>query len=124
MMANPAKANGSACNDGDACTTPDTCDGSGTCTGGSLCGNNTVDGACGEQCDGTDDGACPNHCLSDCSCAPEPNCAGDPTRTIFLGGPETSACHDFDGNQTLSVFGFDIGHVDTACFNIGGRIRI
>lgn len=76
---------GSPCSDGQACTTGDICDGSGTCGGSSTCGNNVVDAGCGEQCDGSDDGACPGTCLLDCTCLGAPACEGDPSRTVFVG---------------------------------------
>jgi hypothetical protein len=111
------ETSGSSCNDSNACTLNDQCDGAGNCTGGPSCGNDTVDAGCNEQCDGSDDGACPNHCLSDCSCAPDPTCTGDPSRTVFVGGPETSGCHDFDGNQIVCNQAFILGKGGvTSCF--------
>lgn len=111
------EASGSACTDGSACTVNDQCDGAGNCTGGSTCGNDTVDAGCGEQCDGSDDTACPNHCLSDCSCAPEPTCTGDPSRTVFAGGPGNSGCHTYDDNQIVCNQAFILGQGGvTSCF--------
>jgi hypothetical protein len=105
------EASGGGCTDGDACTVNDTCNGSGMCTGGSTCGDDIVQGACGEQCDGSDDGACENRCLPDCSCAVEPTCTG---RTVFAGGPQTSACHTFDDNQALCEQAFHVGGAGVA----------
>src|SRR5262249_40522794 len=34
-----------------------------------VCGDDETTVAVGEQCDGTDDTACPGRCLGDCSCA-------------------------------------------------------
>ncbi len=39
----------------------------------SICGNNVKEGS--EQCDGSDDSACPDHCQPDCTCQP-PECSG------------------------------------------------
>jgi hypothetical protein len=106
--------NASPCDDGDPCTASGLCDGSGTCVSDTLCGNDVLDGSCGELCDGSDDDACPGHCLGDCSCAPEPTCVGDPSRTVYLGGPETGACHQFDGNQALCEQAFHLGNAGVA----------
>jgi cysteine-rich repeat protein len=63
---NPAKADGSPCDDGNACTVADRCDG-GTCSGGSAsCGDGVVQAGCAEECDdgagnGTD-GCCSATC--------------------------------------------------------------
>ena len=62
-----ADPNGSGCNDGDACTADDICQ-EGMCNGSSVCGNGSVDEACGEECDGADDVACPRQCTPDCTC--------------------------------------------------------
>jgi len=44
-----------------------------------VCGNSVREGD--EECDGTDDGACPGHCLPDCTCEP---C---PAQTYFIPFP-------------------------------------
>lgn len=36
-----------------------------------VCGDNTTNPEVGEECDGTDDGACPGGCKLDCTCYPE-----------------------------------------------------
>lgn len=36
-------------------------------------------------------------------------CPDDPTRTIFAGGPQSSACRQFDGNQTSCEQAFHLG---------------
>ncbi len=42
-----------------------------TCAGpGAVCGNNIREET--EQCDGTDDSACPDLCQQDCTCSGEP----------------------------------------------------
>ncbi|MFQ5494210.1 MAG: IPTL-CTERM sorting domain-containing protein, partial [Phycisphaerae bacterium] len=47
-----------------------------TCTAsGPVCGNNTTEA--GEQCDGTDDAACPGLCQADCTCGTPPPICGD-----------------------------------------------
>ena len=47
-------------------------------------------------------GSCSNTCNP-------PSCPGDISRTIFAGGPQTSACHQFDGNQPLCAQAFHLG---------------
>lgn len=95
--------NNAACDDGNACTLGDQCDG-GTCQPGSgrTCGNDVAEGSCAEECDGTDDAACPGLCQPDCSCgaAPTPT---PPTQTCGNNIREgTEAC---DGGDTGSCPG-------------------
>jgi len=55
------------------------------------CGNNVKEGS--EQCDGTDDAACPGNCHADCTCPACPTTGGDATaclRWAFL--PACGAC--------------------------------
>ena len=53
---------------------------------------------CGPQ--NQSDGACTNECAT---------CDHDPSRTIFLGGPGTSACTLFDGNAFLCNQAYHLG---------------
>jgi hypothetical protein len=55
------------------------------------------------------------------SCAPAPACAGDPSRTIFAGGPSSGqsggACRRFDNDETSCDQAFHIGGSGIAtCF--------
>ena len=111
------ETSGSACDDGDACTENDQCDGAGVCGADPVCGNNVLNGACGEQCDGTDDAACEDSCLPDCTCPAEPTCVGDSGRTLYAGGPNSNGCPQYDGNQTVcdTAFFLDNGGV-TSCW--------
>jgi hypothetical protein len=52
-----------------------------------VCGNDMAE--VGEQCDGTDDGACPGHCQGDCTC-PQPECGNG----IVEGGEECDGADD------------------------------
>ncbi len=56
--------------------TNDACDPQGNC-GGDLpdCGDNVREGT--EECDGTDDAACPGECRGDCTCPPTGACCVD-----------------------------------------------
>lgn len=101
--------NGSPCDDGDPCTQNDACDGTGQCVSEPLCGNGVLDPVCGEECDGEDSALCPERCLFDCTCAPEPTCEADPARIIFAGGPGSSACRIFNGNRRLCEQAFHLG---------------
>lgn len=67
------------CDDGNACTVGDTCAG-GVCQLGTAatCNNNGIR-ECSEQCDGTDDVACPGLCQSDCSCGVPAAASATPT---------------------------------------------
>src|SRR2546429_295018 len=70
VCSNPAKPNGSACNDGSACTQTDTCQG-GTCTGGNpvVC-------------------ATPDQCHNPGTCNPATGACSNPAK------PNGSACND------------------------------
>jgi hypothetical protein len=46
------------------------------------------------------DGACVNECAT---------CDNDPSRTIFLGGPNSSPCHTFDSNPILCNQAYHLG---------------
>ncbi len=59
--------NSDPCDDGDPCTDPDQCQ-DGSCVGSPVCGDGVVQGACGEECDGTDAAACPGDCQQNCAC--------------------------------------------------------
>jgi len=63
---NPAKPEGSACDDGNACTVSDRCT-AGIC-GGDLttCGDGVVQTACGEQCDDGPGNGSDHCCSADC----------------------------------------------------------
>jgi hypothetical protein len=51
------------------------------------------------------------------TCVPPPSCPLDSSRTIFAGGPDTEACHQFDGDQTSCVKAFHRGDSGIAsCF--------
>ena len=43
----------------------------------SVCGDGVVDPSSGEQCDGSNDTACPGQCQSNCDCPPGPVCGDD-----------------------------------------------
>lgn len=107
----------SPCDEGNPCTENGSCDGAGTCISSPVCGNGVVDAACGEQCDSPDDDACATICLEDCTCSPAPTCPADPSRVLYAGGPGTSACTQFDGNQALCEQAFHLGGGGVAsCF--------
>lgn len=110
---------GTACNDGNACTNPDSCDQVGNCGGGSLCGNNVLDVGCGEECDGTDDAACPGQCLSGCQCCSGPCCL------TFTTGPPGGSCgrinDDAAGTGTdLTPFSQTSSALECGALYIGG----
>jgi len=49
-------------------------------------------------------------------------CQGDPSRTIFAGGPETSACRQYDGDQASCEAAFHIGQYGIAsCYYDSGN---
>jgi hypothetical protein len=50
-----------------------------------------------DMCSGCGPNNEPSACTN--SCIPA-TCAADPTRTLFTGGPNSNACHDFDEDQT------------------------
>ncbi len=111
------ETNGSPCTDGNACTGNDVCNGAGACGGGPVCGNDVLEAGCGEQCDGTADGACPDRCQADCTCLPLPTCDADPSRVLYAGDPGSGACHAYDDNQVLCEQAFHLGGGGVAsCF--------
>lgn len=58
---------------------------------GGICGNNVID-AFGEDCDGTDDDACPNLCSPTCNCGPSV-CGNNITEGIEeCDGTDADAC--------------------------------
>src|SRR6185369_12921076 len=46
-------------------------------------------------------GSCINTCLYGTA-----SCAQDPSRTVFVGGPGSTACHAFDGDQGSCALAF------------------
>ena len=55
-----------------------------------ICGDNVVNQA-SEECDGTDDTACPGQCRADCTCPPPPTC-GD--NVVNQAGEECDGTDD------------------------------
>lgn len=117
---NPAKADGTSCDDGDACTLEE-CR-SGICLAiDTPCGDGTVDGACGEACDdGGDNGAnacCSDDCRlvdgdADSICDRDDPCTGpaltfrSKARVRHLGSDRRAATMTFKARATLP-FPFD-----------------
>jgi hypothetical protein len=60
-------------------------------------------------------------CRNSCVLGP-PTCDKDPSRTIFGGGPNNSACHQFDGNPVSCLKAFHQGQMGSlaSCFYDGG----
>jgi hypothetical protein len=52
------------------------------------------------------------------TCAPPPACAGDPSRIVFAGYPETQACSQFEGDPTTCEQAFHRApnDLDASCF--------
>ena len=71
----------------------------GTCAGGgAVCGNNVKEGS--EQCDGTDDTACPGNCTASCTCPAAQTCGNNVREgTEQCDGTDDTAC---PGNCTAS----------------------
>ena len=82
--------------------------------GVSSCFYNRGDGLC-SGCGPSNEqgGSCRNSCLRGPA-----TCAADPARTIFLGGPGTSACHEFDADQASceQSFHFDSNYIESSCW--------
>ena len=53
------------------------------CAGAPVCGNDMLES--GEECDGSDDGACPGECLGNCTCPPPPGVPTLPRPLVGLG---------------------------------------
>jgi hypothetical protein len=71
LCSNPAKQNGTGCDDGNTCTLADQCTG-GVCIGDpQTCGDGIVQATCGEECD---DGGPSRNCSAQCRfiCGPSP----------------------------------------------------
>lgn len=62
------------------------------CTDGTeqTCQNNIKEGT--EECDGTDDSACPGKCLSDCTCPDDGGIQYDPVLIVDSWAPQTITC--------------------------------
>ena len=60
-----------------------------------YCGNNTIEG--GEECDGSDDSACPDNCLSNCEC-PASSPSPSPSPEALCGNNAVDADEDCDGS--------------------------
>ncbi len=89
------------------------------CSAPPVCGNNATEG--GEECDGTDDAACPGQCIAagmagECTCAAPPAPANDDcanSAEIFVGTTvvdTTLATTDgpaHPGHASCDAFGFD-----------------
>jgi hypothetical protein len=72
----------------------------GACT--DLCGNDVIDAEAGEQCDGSQDAACPGHCSQGCACAFPPTCLG--YHQALPGLPDGRYTIDPDGAGGLAPF--------------------
>lgn len=112
------------CGDGKINQASEECDGSASSACPGACLSDCTCAVCGdgvaeapvEQCDGGDDAACPGLCLADCSCS---LCTEDPGLPIFAGGPGTSACRQFDGDQASCEMAFHVGGtcaIPASCF--------
>ncbi|MFW2387110.1 MAG: lysyl oxidase family protein [Polyangiales bacterium] len=83
---------------------------------GGLCGDDTADGP--EECDGTDDAACPGLCLADCNCAPPPSVCGDDIMegSEACDGTDDTACPGLClADCNCSVCGDDVSEGTEAC---------
>jgi hypothetical protein len=62
----------------------------------------------------------PGLCTNTC-----PVCPGDPSRTIFGGGPFTADCHRYDASpdSCAGAFVYDDNRVQTSCFHDGGQCQ-